>query len=181
MKILIATPLYPPDIAKPALYIKEFARRLSLKKNVVTVIAYSKLPEETAGVQIVGVNKRHPLLIRLFIFIYRLWQNTRTSDVIYTQNGPSVELPVFLVSFFTQKPIIVLMSDRNAHLHAQNRRFLSFLERLLKKQSRTLITDMPLEKPEILPFKQYPESAMKDYESSWKRHLDYVEKKITYA
>ena len=41
MKILLATPIYPPDIGGPAIYVQRLARELSQRNIEVTVITFS--------------------------------------------------------------------------------------------------------------------------------------------
>ena len=72
MKIILTAPMYPPETAKPALYVKELAKRLKEKKHEIVVITYSNIPEKVPGVRIVAINKRLPLPIRLFLFVIAL-------------------------------------------------------------------------------------------------------------
>lgn len=193
MRILLVTPLYPPDISEPAPYVKELARRLSLHHSV-TVLAFNHIPEESSGVKTIPVEKSDILPIRLFRFMRTLMQSARTIDVLYLHNGPSVELPILLFSFFTRIPIYIRLGDEVALAHTAKH---SLRMRLLRHTiSRTqgvvvhtqtsapstlFVKDIPperihnlerpLPRPEILPFVPYPTEAMGAYETSWGRHV----------
>ncbi len=110
MRILLVTPLYPPDIKEPAPYVKELANRLSVN-HAVTVLAYNHLPEAITGVQIITIEKSDVLLVRLVRFFQALRDLARDADVLYMQNGPSVELPILLLSLFVRKPIYLRLGD----------------------------------------------------------------------
>lgn len=110
MKIILATPLYPPDIAEPAPYVKELASRLC-DKHDVTIVAYSSIPEEIPGVKIMAVSKRQPLLIRLVKYTYTLFKTSRGADIIYVQNGPSVDLSSIIVGHLRGIPVIIRFTE----------------------------------------------------------------------
>ncbi len=193
MNVLIVTPLFPPDIAEPAPYGKELAGRLSLN-HAVTVLAFNHIPEEITGVHIIRVEKSDTLFVRLFHFMKALVQAARSTDVIYMQNGPSVELPVLLFSFFTRTPVYVHLGDEVALAHATTKPLLRLLLRLTLTRAAGIIAhtrtsnasaffmkDIPPERlhnmerpqarPEILPFVPYPTEAMSAYETSWSTHI----------
>src|SRR5438105_15127744 len=106
MKIVLASPLYPPDIAQPAPYIKELAMRLRARHSVALVV-YGELPEKVDGVKIVSVSKRLPLIIRLIKFMFALARACADADVIYAENGASIELPLALVRYFTHARVLI--------------------------------------------------------------------------
>jgi len=146
MRIVIATPLYPPEIAGPAPYIKELARRLS-KDTEVTIVAYARLPEQVPGVHIIAVDKRRPLPLRLFAYLRALARAARDADAIYAINGASVELPVLIVSFFSRTPLFFGIGDRVAHERAKKRLLFLFLERIAFARSRGMISKFPWPRP----------------------------------
>lgn len=170
MKIALATPLYPPDIAPPAPYVKELAIRLS-EDHQVTIVAYTHIPEEVREVRIVAVSKQQPLFIRLFLYTLALWKEARRADIVYAQNGASVELPLAIVSFLTRTPILLRIGDSKAHEHASRSRIYGAIERFASKRVRAVISDTPLLRPEILPFEDRPIAAFAAFESSWLSHM----------
>jgi hypothetical protein len=180
MKIVIATPLYPPDIAEPAPYVKELAKRLTTQHEI-TIVAYSHIPEKIPGVRIVAVDKRRPILNRLFSYTRTLLHEARSTDLIYAENGASVELPLVFISFLVRQPIIFHRGDRAAHVRATNRPLLRLIERAAEQSARAIITDMPLPKPEIIPFSKLTPAETEKYERSWDEHLALLRKTFTYG
>lgn len=188
MKLLIATPLYPPDIAPLAVYVKELARRLGGHLDV-TVIAYAQIPEKVPGVRIVPVVKNIPLPFRLAQFTKVLAREARKHDVLFVQNGASVELPASLVSFVCSTPMIVHLGDAVARASAEKRSVLKKIFNLVLSRAtrvvydehiitptlddpkKVIIVPLPLQRPEILPFHEYPSDAMDAYEHSWDMHI----------
>lgn len=174
MKIILATPLYPPDVAEPAPYVKELAKRLADGAHEVTIVAYARLPEKVPGVHIVATNKHKPLPVRLIWYTWMLWRAARTADVVYAQNGASVELPAGLVTFFMRCSFIIRIGDSAAHERATTRPLLQRIERFAFKRARTIITDTPAPRPEILPFGPAPTVAQTAYQKSWEKHVDHL-------
>ncbi len=169
MRILIATPLYPPDIAAPAPYVKELAARLAGSHHV-TVIAYGELPEPVAGVRIIGVSKRRRLPVRLFLYFLALFRAAWSADLVYAENGASVELPAALASFLLRAPLVLHLGDEAARKKAEHG-LLALIGRFARARARRLIHDVPESRPEILPFHPYPHASFAEYERSWKEHL----------
>ncbi len=172
MKIVLVTPLFPPDIGGGAPYVKELAKQLVLQNHEITVLTYGCLPEDVSGVSFVCVNKKYPLPIRLFLYTLALLRVARKNDVIYAQNGPSTELPIWLIKIFLKTPLIIHIGDKAAHEHAQKHMFKKSIERFVFRHARKIITDSPQKRPEILPFKPYPEKAFSEYNTSWESHVE---------
>lgn len=170
MKIVLATPLYPPDIAPLAPYVKELAKRLADSMHEVTVVTYAYLPEKVPGVHIVAVNKRKLLPVRLIQYTWLLWRAAKTADVVYAQNGASVELPAGLVTFFVRCPFIIRIGDNAAHERAAAHPLFRRIEDFAFKRAGKIITDTPAPRPEILPFEPAPIAAQAAYQKSWEKH-----------
>ena len=174
MRIILATPLYPPDVAQPAPYVKELATRLR-EVHTVTVVAYGHLPEKIDGVHIVVVSKNRPLPLRLLAYTAALWRAALGADVIYAQNGASVELPAGLVALMSRRPLILCFGDVPAHARAAKSYYLTTVERFALNRSRAAVRNIPLARPEILPFEPMPEAQLQAYERSWNSHLKSLE------
>lgn len=192
MKILLITPLYPPDISEPAPYVKELATRL-LKEHTVTILAYNHIPETIPGVTILSIEKSASLPMRLYRFFCALVVHSRKMDILYSQNGPSVELPLFILSFFTRIPIYFRLGDTVPLQHALTRTSLRFLiiqtlrrvyhiiaHEVDHPTIRQIVTAFPtkysviprpLPRPEINPLQQYPYKEFAEYEASWNAHI----------
>ncbi len=187
-KILIITPLYPPDIAPSAIYIKEFARRLSTEEEI-TILAYGTLPEKISGVKILTVSKNMILPIRLLFFLRVLIQLAHRADYLYVQNGASVELPTLFACFFTRVPIVFHLGDTVALTASKQQWIPRTITCFLVKRATKIICkkhediswlphtekvtriDTPVTRPEIMPFVSYPTQEFVDYEQSWNSHM----------
>jgi hypothetical protein len=187
MKILIATPLYPPDIKEPAPYVKELAKRLSPTHTVI-ILAYNHIPERIDGVTIITVEKSANVLVRLFRFFQSLRRHMASVDVLYVQNGPSVELPVLMsLSLATRTPKTILRLGDSVPLTKGDRSFASRITNALMKRVAvtfshedtcalcevpTTVISRPLPRPEILPFPAQNAHSEKEYEDSWNEHVN---------
>lgn len=180
MRIVIATPLYPPEIAEPAPYIKELAKRLA-RSHDVAIVAYTRLPEKVPGVKIIAIDKRRPLLLRLFAYFRALRHAAKRADVIYAENGAAIELPAGLVSLFGKQSLVMHIGDSAAHERAQTNFKLRSIERFAHSRAREIIADSPLPKPEILPLEPSPVDKLAAYERSWSAHLDKLEEIFGHA
>ena len=176
MKILIATPLYPPEIAPIARYVKELATRLTTTHSI-TILTYGYIPEKIEGVKIITIDKHAPRLVRIARFFFALFKIK--ADRIYSLNGASVELPVSLYSFLRSTPIVFCIGDTQASLHAQKSFWHSSLEKLMRHRSQTQST-VPNDKPEILPFEAYPTQSLAKWENEWIAHIKEVMKLFSY-
>lgn len=174
MKIVFTTPLYPPDIGVQALYVKEIASRLS-HDHTITILTYGLLPEKIENVQIIGVPKNIPLLKRLLLYTRALSKILKDADIVLSQNGPSVELPILLCSFFSHIPIIFHIGDQGADTHAKRTFFLGMVQTMVQWRAKETITDIPLPKPEQYPFKETPVIEEQNYVSSWEKHIQIIE------
>ena len=169
MKLLTVTPLFPPDIADPAPYVKELATRLTTD-YIVTVLAYGSHPEQIKDVTFISIPKRVSAAIRLGKCIFYLLKETKLHDKVLVQNGPSTELPAFIASLVYKEKMILMMSDQKVTYSGWR----SKLHNYLRKRITTLEKDdlaLPMTKPDIHPLKTYPTESMKIYEQSWESHV----------
>jgi hypothetical protein len=176
MRLVLVSPLYPPDVAWPAPYVKELAKRLA-KEHIVTIVTYGHLPEQVPDVKIIAIDKRRPLILRLIAYVVALWRATRNADLVYAQNGPSVELPLAIVNFFLQRPLVMQWGDTPAHEYAQKHFSRRAIERAAFAHAK-VITDAPSAKPEILPLEPRPDAALAEWERSWNTHLQSLKKEF---
>ncbi|MEK7604862.1 MAG: hypothetical protein AAB442_03660 [Patescibacteria group bacterium] len=180
MRILVVTPLYPPEIAEPAPYVKELVTRLAAQHEV-TLLAYTHLPEKVPGVRMLTVEKRRVLPLRLLSFFFALSRASRNADMIYAMNGMSVELPVFLTSFLPHRQVVLACSDPVAVRQAQTRWLARLVAHLAQSRARACIHTFPFPRPEIIPFEPYPSIAFSSYEHSWSEHLELLHDTFTHA
>ncbi len=197
MRILIATPLYPPDIAEPAPYVKELATRMK-DTHDVSILAYNHIPEHIKDVRIIAIPKYAILPIRLIRYTFTLWKEARKVDCVYVQNGPSTEFSFIFVAHITRARFIFRLGDEaslaQALIHTLRRTLLSLAIRtadtvvthrdtslcttkIEKAFSSRMTIDCPRppQRPEVLPFRDYPSEAFRVYENSWTKHVADVE------
>lgn len=121
MKILLATPIYPPEIGGPATYTKELSAHLGAEHEI-TIITYTDEGPILPRTRLVTVSKKHPLLLRLAIYTWRTWKVSRDIDVIYVQNAMASGLPVALVSMMCGIPFVLKFVGDEAWERATGRR-----------------------------------------------------------
>ncbi|MFQ5540963.1 MAG: hypothetical protein ACE5F4_01820 [Candidatus Paceibacteria bacterium] len=168
MKIVIATPLYPPDIADQALYVKELATRLA-PNHRVTVVTYGRIPEKVPGVTILLTNKHLPAPLRLLKFTYNLLRALNDADAFYVHSGISAELPSLVARIlFKTRTLIRITTPTDTP-------FKKFVRTHLAKKAIEINIDTQLQRPEILPFKPYPTDAFKIYDQAWNKHTRTIE------
>jgi len=94
MKILIATPLYPPDIGGPATYTKLLEKELPKKGIAVLVVNFAEV--------------RHlPKGLRHLIYFFKVWRQARAVEIVYAQDPVSVGLPAMLAAKLRRKKFMV--------------------------------------------------------------------------
>ena len=167
MKILIATALFPPDVAEPAPYVKELTKRLGVE-HTVSVLTYGSLPEPVDGVSITAVPKNTSPMLRFYTFTVALYQLIKQYDVALIENAPSTELPAFFVSFFTDTKIFLQMSDTKIKYTGWRK----FIHTLACSRLEKIEPAVPPARPEIISFKPYPTEAFEVYEKHWTTHTE---------
>lgn len=174
MNILIASALYPPDIADPAPYVKELATRLSTK-HAVTLLVYGHIPEVIPGVTIITVPKELPALQRLRQFFITLRKLAADTDVVLVQNAPSTELPAAFAAIGKRQKFFLQQSDVKIRYTGWR----LVVHRLATMVIPTTITiTLPDTKPIIHPFTPVAPEVQQSYERSWTTHLSQLEKTI---
>ncbi len=171
MKILIATALFPPDIADPAPYVKELATRLQAN-HMVTVLTYGRFPESVSGVTVEYIPKQTAALWRMFLFTRALWRLTQKADCVLIQNAPSTELPAAIVGLFYKKKLLIMASDTKIK-YSGWRKLVSLVANMSSHKRLTI--NLPTSRPEIHPFRELSDTAHTDHETSWKKHLTTLE------
>lgn len=106
MKILLATPLYPPEIGGPATYIAEITERMH-ETHEITIVAYASTALPTPHARLLTVSKKRPLPIRLLKFTWVLWNASAGMDIIYAQNAVAAGLPSVIVGMLRRIPVVI--------------------------------------------------------------------------
>lgn len=94
MKIVIATPLYPPEIGGPATYVKLLEEGLPKKGIEVEVVKFGEV--------------RHlPKIVRHYAYYRRVFAAARRADVVFALDPVSVGLPAMFAAKRVHKPFVV--------------------------------------------------------------------------
>ena len=143
MRILIATPLYPPDVAPSASYVKELATRL-VGGHSVSVIAYGHLPEETKGVTIIPIAKNLSRPQRLWRFGCALSKAAKKADVVIIENGSATEAPAAILSFIIGLRYLFHITDTEAFTKDRRYSLRGIIRRLATRRATALIVSPEL-------------------------------------
>lgn len=132
MRIILATPIYPPEVGGPATYVVEIAERLKHHHKIV-VVAYGEAREPVAGTTLVSVSKKQNLPLRLFRYTLALKRAAKTADLIYVQNAVAAGIPAIVVGAWLRKPVIVKFVgdeawERATHAHKTTKQLEDFLK-----------------------------------------------------
>jgi glycosyltransferase involved in cell wall biosynthesis len=106
VKIILATPVYPPEFGGPATYTKGLALKLRDKHEIV-IVAYASTSEIIPGTTLFVASKRRPLPLRFLKYSVILFKAARGADVIYVQNAMAAGLPAVIVGMLRQIPVVL--------------------------------------------------------------------------
>ncbi len=118
MKIIIATHLYPPEIAEPAPYVEKISQALERKHKII-VVTYANVQNNTSPVELLTVKKNQPLFWRLVKYTITLFRAAKNADLIYAQNGSAVSLPAVIVKYLRRRPLVIRFYQDEAWQRAQ--------------------------------------------------------------
>jgi glycosyltransferase involved in cell wall biosynthesis len=94
MKVLIATPLYPPDIGGPATYVKLLEEGLPPRGIEVELVKFGDV--------------RHlPNVIRQVAYCINVFRKAKNADIILSLDAVSVGWPAYFANLFLRKKFVV--------------------------------------------------------------------------
>lgn len=114
MRLLLVTPVFPPDIGRLETYVKAFSARLA-KRHQVTVVTYGEVPERVADVRVVAVSKGDKTFRRLLRFTFRLWREAKGARALFVYDGASVGVPALVVGGLRGIPVVRCVMDDEAY------------------------------------------------------------------
>lgn len=85
MRILITSPVFPPDLGGPAVYVPSLARFLVERGHDVKVVAFCSEEDPTGHPFEVVAIPRGPLPVRYLKAFFAVWRHARGRDVVYIQ------------------------------------------------------------------------------------------------
>lgn len=94
LRVVIATPLYPPEGGGPATYASMLMELLVREGVEATLVKFSDV--------------RHlPKLVRHIAYAYRVWRAARSADVVLVLDPVSTGLPAAFAAMLARKPFVV--------------------------------------------------------------------------
>ncbi len=94
MKIVIATPLYPPDLGGPATYAKHLGDEFRTLGHEARIVVFSPLLRLPSG-------------IRHLVYLARLLRAARGADVLFTLDYMSAGIPAMIASVLLRIPLVL--------------------------------------------------------------------------
>ncbi len=94
MRLVLATPLYPPEIGGPATYAKALFEGLPARGIEVTLVKFSDV-------------RRLPKLARHVAYFFRVRRALESADTVLALDPVSVGLPACLAAWSLRKPLVV--------------------------------------------------------------------------
>ena len=85
MRVLITSPIFPPDLGGPSVYVPSFGRFLVERGHEVKVIAFCSDPAPSGHPFEVESIARGPLPLRYLVAFWRVFREAKRYDVIYVQ------------------------------------------------------------------------------------------------
>ena len=110
MKILISTPIFPPEIGGPATYTVEVARRLQERGHKIRIVAFTDERPQVENLEVIPVRIRYPILgtlLRQIKLFATLLSAAKGMDLIYVQDPVVVGVASLLVGKLVRKPLVL--------------------------------------------------------------------------
>ncbi len=110
MKILITTPIFPPEIGGPATYTLEVSRRLKACGHTVRIVTFADAAPDVPDLDVAAIRNRTVVpgsvsrQSRLFAALLRA---SRGMDLVYAQGPVVVGLGSIAAGKLTGKPVVV--------------------------------------------------------------------------
>jgi hypothetical protein len=122
LRVLIATPLYPPEIGGPATYTKILAENFldwGISTRIVRFSAVRSLPK----------------ILRHAAYAWQVLLQSRYADIIYAQDPVSVGFPAAIAAFLKRKPFVMkIVGDYAWEQGVQRYRVSDLLDEFLQKK-----------------------------------------------
>jgi glycosyltransferase involved in cell wall biosynthesis len=105
MRVLITSPVFPPDLGGPAVYVPSLARYLLERGHSVEVVAFCSDPEPKGHPFPVVSISRGSLPIRYLKAFFLVWRRARHADVVYVNEH--LALLHVLAAKLAGKPVMI--------------------------------------------------------------------------
>jgi len=94
MKILLVTPLYPPEIGGPATYARFLEKEIPKHDSSIKIVKFSDV-------------RKYPPIIRHILLLCKVLRHGISADIVFAQDAFSVALPAILAAKILRKPFVV--------------------------------------------------------------------------
>jgi glycosyltransferase involved in cell wall biosynthesis len=110
MRVLITSPVFPPDLGGPAVYVPSLARFLVERGHTVSVVAFCSDPHPSGYPFRVVAIARGSMPLRYLKAFWRVWREAREVDVVYVNEHLAL-LHVLAARLAGKRVMIRLMVD----------------------------------------------------------------------
>lgn len=142
MKIILATPIFPPESGGPGIYVTEIARRMKGTHECV-IVTYSDSPIQFSEARVVAIPKSLPTFIRWWRFTRALMRELKDADLVYAQNAVAAGFPSVIAGMLARKPVIIkFVGDEAWERARQEKRTEKELEAFLREPDRSFKTKL---------------------------------------
>ena len=107
MKILIVTPIFPPETRGPATYTSELVSRLARQEVGSKVITFTQSPIAQNGISIYSVPVTGGTFLRQGRLFMKILEWGRSTDIIYAQGADVVGFISCLAGKILGKPVVI--------------------------------------------------------------------------
>ncbi len=105
MRVLITSPVFPPDLGGPAVYVPSIGRFLMDRGHQVEVVAFCSDPEPQGHPFPVFAITRAPLPVRYLKAFVQVWKRAKHADVVYVNEH--LALLHVLAGKLRRKPVVI--------------------------------------------------------------------------
>ncbi len=105
MRVLLTSPVFPPDLGGPAVYVPSLGRFLVERGHSVKVVAFCSEPEPAGHPFEVVAIPRGPLPVRYLKAFFAVWRAARDVDVVYVNEH--LALLHVLAARLRRKPCVI--------------------------------------------------------------------------
>lgn len=105
MRVLITSPIFPPDLGGPAVYVPSFARFLLDHGHEVKVVAFCSEPEPQGYPYPIRTVSRGPLPVRYLKAFFAVLAEAKDVDIVYVQEH--LALLHVLAAKLRGKPVVI--------------------------------------------------------------------------
>lgn len=121
MKLLITTPIFPPEVRGPATYVWNLSRKLAERGDQVVIITFTPSPQKLSGARIISVPQSGNFLTRQSRLFTAIFKEGKATDLIYSQGADVVGLASVVAGKLLHKKVVIkFVGDLSVELARDN-------------------------------------------------------------